>query len=46
MARDILVILASIISFESAFSTRDRILYSFRSSLSLTIVEALICAQN
>ena len=46
MARDILAIPISIVSFEYAFSTGSRILDSFRSSLSPTTVEALICAQN
>ena len=46
MVRDILVIFVSTISFEFAFSTRGRILDSFSSSLSPSIVEALICVQN
>ena len=41
MVRDILVILVSNVSSESAFSTRGKILDSFRSSLSPTIIEAL-----
>jgi len=46
MARDILAILVSIVSFESVISTGGRILYSFHSSLSCTTIKALICAQN
>ena len=46
MAREILIIFVSTVSSESAFSTGNRILNSFRSSLSPTTVEALICAQN
>jgi hypothetical protein len=34
------------IASESAFSTRDRVLDSFRSSLSTLTIEALICYQN
>jgi hypothetical protein len=46
IARDILAILVSTVSSESAFSTRGRVLNSFRSSLNLSTVEALICTQN
>ena len=46
MARDILAILVSIVSFESVISTGGRILYSFHSSLSSITIKALICAQN
>ena len=46
MARDILAIHISTVSSESAFSTGNRILNSFRSSLSPTTVEALIGDQN
>ena len=46
MTRDILVIPVSTVSFESIFSTKSRILDSFHSSLSPTIVEALTCVQN
>ena len=46
MARDILVILVFIVSSKSTFSTRDKILDSFHSSLSSITFEALICAQN
>lgn len=46
MARDILVVPMSIVSYESAFSTGGRVLDPFRSSLRPSIVEALICAQN
>ena len=41
-----LAILVSTIASESAFSTRGRVLDSFRSSLSPNTVEALICTQN
>ena len=44
MTRDIMTIPVSTVSSESVFSTGDRILYSFHSSLSPTTVEALICA--
>ena len=46
MTRDILVILVYVVSSKSAFSIDGRILDSFRSSSSSTIVEAPICAQN
>lgn len=46
MARDILVVPMSIVSYESAFSTGGRVLDPFRSSLRPSTVEALICAQN
>ena len=41
-----LAILVSTVASESAFSTRGRVLDSFRSSLSPNTVEALICTQN
>ncbi|CAN0925084.1 Putative AC transposase [Linum grandiflorum] len=43
IARDILAVPISTVPSESAFSTGGRVLDSFRSSLSLQIVEALIC---
>ena len=43
VARDVLVIPISTIASEFAFSNRGCILDSFRSSLSLFTVEALIC---
>ena len=47
MNRYIFVIHVSyIVSSEFVFSIRDRILDSFRSFLSPTIIDALICAQN
>lgn len=46
MARDILAVPVSTVSSESAFSTGGRVLDPFRSSLSPSTVEALICAQN
>ncbi|KAH1048640.1 hypothetical protein J1N35_039424 [Gossypium stocksii] len=42
IARDILVILISIVVSESAFSTGGRVLDSFRSSLTPLMVEALV----
>ncbi|KAL0016269.1 hypothetical protein SO802_003338 [Lithocarpus litseifolius] len=46
MARDVLAIPVSIIASKSAFSTEGRILDPFRSSLSLLMVQNLVCAQN
>ena len=46
MARDILAIPISTVSFESAFSTSRRILDAFKSSLSPKTVETLVCSQN
>ncbi|XP_028772962.1 zinc finger BED domain-containing protein RICESLEEPER 2-like [Neltuma alba] len=46
MARDILAVPVSTVASESAFSTGGRIVDSYRSSLSPTMTEALICAQN
>ena len=43
IARDILAIPVSSVASESAFSTGGRILDPFRSSLSPSMVEALIC---
>ena len=44
VARDVLVIPLSTVAFESAFSTRGRVLDPFRSSLLPNTVEMLICA--
>ncbi|XP_028784158.1 zinc finger BED domain-containing protein RICESLEEPER 1-like [Neltuma alba] len=45
-ARDVLAMPLSIVSLESVFSTGGRVIDEFRSSLSLKMVETLICAQN
>ena len=46
IARDVLAVPVSTVSYESEFSTGRRIFYSFRSSLTPKTVEALICTQN
>ncbi|WOL05135.1 zinc finger BED domain-containing protein RICESLEEPER 2-like [Canna indica] len=46
MARDILVIPVFAVASESAFSTSGRVFDPFRSSLTLKVVEALICTQD
>ncbi|CAI0428082.1 unnamed protein product [Linum tenue] len=46
MARDILAVPISTVASESAFSTRGRVLDSFRTSLSPEVVEALICCED
>ena len=46
MARDILTIPMSTVASEFAFSTSERILDAFRSSLSPKTVEAFVCSQN
>ncbi|XP_072090486.1 zinc finger BED domain-containing protein RICESLEEPER 2-like [Arachis hypogaea] len=46
MARDLLAIPVSTMSSKSAFSTSGRVLDQFRSSLSSSTVESLICSQN
>ncbi|CAN1807519.1 Putative AC transposase [Linum perenne] len=46
MVRDIFEVPISTVPSESAFSTSGRVLDSFKSPLSLQIVEALICSRN
>ena len=46
LAKDILAVPVSTVASESSFSTGGRILDSFRTSLSPTTVEALICTQS
>ena len=46
IVRDILAILISTMTSESAFRTSRRILDAFRSSLSSKTVDALVCSQN
>ncbi|KAH9804203.1 BED-type domain-containing protein [Citrus sinensis] len=46
IARDVLVVPISIVASESAFSTGRRIIDECRSSLTPTMVEALICTEN
>ena len=46
LARDILAIPVSTVASESSFSTGGRVLDSFRSSLTLRMVETLVCAQD
>ncbi|CAI0385075.1 unnamed protein product, partial [Linum tenue] len=46
MVRDILAVPVSSVASESAFSCGGRVLSPFRSSLSLNIVKALICAED
>ncbi|XP_054817055.1 zinc finger BED domain-containing protein RICESLEEPER 3-like [Prosopis cineraria] len=46
IARDVLASPVSTVSSESAFSTGGQVLDTFKSSLSVKMVEALICAQK
>ena len=46
IARNVLVIHVSIVASKFAFSMGERVLDSFRSSLSPNIVEVLICTHN
>jgi hypothetical protein len=46
IARDVLAIPISTVAFESVFSTGERVLDCFRSSLSPLTAEALICTHN
>ena len=46
LARDVLVISVSTVASESIFSTRERVLDVFRSSLLPKMTKALICTQN
>lgn len=46
MARDVLVVPASTVAYESAFSTRERVVSYYRSRLSSDTVEAFICLSS
>ncbi|KAI8564477.1 hypothetical protein RHMOL_Rhmol03G0184800 [Rhododendron molle] len=46
LARDVLAMPVSTVASESAFSTGGRVLDPFRSSLSPSMVETLVCTQN
>jgi hypothetical protein len=46
IARDILAVPASVVPFESAFSTGQRVVSDYRCRLKSTTVETLICLQD
>nr|GEU81963.1 zinc finger BED domain-containing protein RICESLEEPER 2-like [Tanacetum cinerariifolium] len=46
MARDVLVVPISTVTFKSVFSTSGRVLDSYRSSLGDKMIECLICTQD
>ena len=46
IARDVLDVPLSTVTSESAFSTRRHIIDEYKSSLTPTMVEALICTEN
>jgi hypothetical protein len=46
MARDVLAVPVSTVTFESTFSTGGRILDAFRSSLTPKIAQSLICTED
>jgi len=46
IAKDVLAIPVSTVASESAFNTSERILDSFRNSLSPKTLEALVCTQS
>ncbi|XVF28928.1 hypothetical protein REPUB_Repub15cG0075100 [Reevesia pubescens] len=46
IARDVLAVSISTVASESAFSTGDRVLDVYMSSLTMKLVQALICAQD
>ena len=46
IARDVLVISASIVASESAFSARGRVVHKYSSRLDPQLVEALICTKD
>ncbi|KAG8489267.1 hypothetical protein CXB51_017287 [Gossypium anomalum] len=46
MAKDVLPIPVSTVASESAFSTGRHVLHQYRSSLTLKIVQALVCTQD
>ena len=46
VAKDVLAVPVSMVTSEPAFSTEGRIVDQFRSSLSLLIVQNLVCLQN
>ncbi|XP_072087846.1 zinc finger BED domain-containing protein RICESLEEPER 2-like [Arachis hypogaea] len=46
IAKDVLAMPVSIVASELAFSTGERVLHNYRSSLTPNTIEALICTQN